>query len=271
MPEYNPYELPGEPQNPYAAPRADLAREQQMYIKGGFEPYSIGAAWNLAMERFKQQTWLVIGLVVGGNILGFVLQIVLNIGTSPFPNQNAPGMDVIVVGAVVLVLFAIAAVWLSLGQTIGLIKIARGQPASFSDLFSGGGYIVGFILASVLYTICVYGAILALMIPFGIIGYFAGNGRQNTTMIVALIAGGILALGVVIFVSVRFYFYEFAIVDRRRGTFEGIVDCLTTSYRITQGRTLSVLGLVIVCTLVAGVGSRSPAESGSSSPVRSPR
>jgi hypothetical protein len=257
MPEYNPYELPGDARNPYAAPRADLAREQQMYVKGGFEPYSIGAAWNLAMDRFKEQSGLVIGLVIGGNILSFVLQIVLNVGTAPtFPNQNAPGpgLDVILVGAVVLLLIALAAVWLSLGQTIGLIKIARGQPASIGDLFSGGRYIIGFILASILYTICVYGVILALMIPFGILAYFVGKGMQDTATIIIVVAGIILAVGVVIFVSVRFYFYEFAIVDRRRGFFEGVVDSFSTSYRITQGRTLSVLGLMIACSLIAAAG-----------------
>jgi hypothetical protein len=253
MPEYNPYELPGDAENPYAAPRADLARAQR-YVKGGFEPYSIAAAWTLAIERFKEQTGLVIGLVIGGNILGFVLQIVLNLGGSPFPNQNGLGMDVIVVGAVVLILVAIAAVWLSLGQTVGLIKIARGQPASMGDLFSGGRYIVGFILASLLYTICVYGVILALMVPFGAFAWFVGRGMQDTATILVIIAGIALAVGVVIFVTVRFYFYEFAIVDRGRGVFDGVVDSLSTSYRITQGRTLSVLGLMIVCSLIGALG-----------------
>jgi hypothetical protein len=44
------------------------------------------------------------------------------------------------------------------------------------------------------------------------------------------------------------------LVDKRRGVFEGIVDCLLTSYRITQGNALSVLGLVFVAAIVGMLG-----------------
>jgi hypothetical protein len=241
--------LPGDVPNPYAAPRTDLS------LKGSYsEPYSIGAAWNLAMARFKEQPGLVIGLVIGGNIFAILLQIVLNIGPALFQGQQAPGPTEILIGVVILVLMAIGSVWLSLGQMIGLIRIARGQPASFSDLFSGGPYIISFILASLLYVICTYLAIGAMLIPFGILAYFIGGGGQDAGTIGLILVAVVVLLVFVMFVTARFYLYAYTLVDKRRGTFEGIIDCLTTSYRITQNNALSVLGLVIVASIVGFLG-----------------
>ena len=54
MPDFNPYDLPGEAPNPYSPPEAELGPEA-FYLKGEqtYELFSVGAVWRMAWPMFK--------------------------------------------------------------------------------------------------------------------------------------------------------------------------------------------------------------------------
>ena len=102
-------------------------------------------------------------------------------------------------------------VWLFVGQTRWFLQIARGEPAPFSDVFSGGPYFLNSLLACILVGVIVEVGFLLFVVP-----------------------GVILALMLSQFL--------YAIVDRNMGA----MDSLRFSKNVTTGNklTLFLIGLL---------------------------
>ena len=117
--------------------------------------------------------------------------------------------------------------WISLGQAIYFLKIARGQPAELSDLFTGGPYFLRVLGASILFGLIVLCGYILLIIP-GII------------------------------FSLMFSQYYYLILDRNIG----VIDSLSISKDLMDGNklTLFLIGLVagvvgiVVVLLTCGIG-----------------
>ena len=251
MAGHDPYDLPGEVSNPYAAPRADLSGVGG-FLPGGLDvpPFSIGAVWNMAWPMFKARMGLVIGVVFGAMVVNYAVQFGLSFLSTMMAaamqgqgnaNANAP-----IAAAVGLQLMAsigsiIFSLWIASGQTVALTKIARGREASFNDVFAGGRYFLSILWGGIIIGACAFGVIVAVMVPMGILGYFLEKSNPGS-MFPVLIVGYLIAVVVMLFVLARVLLYQYAVVDRQLGG----LDAIRHTFRITQGNTASIVGLLIV-------------------------
>jgi hypothetical protein len=209
--------------NPYAAPSNP----------GGFGPtgpqgsggiyptvVEVGNVLNYAWLVFKANLGLLVGIsvvVLGINLgITFVQNIVVGI----LANQQADALSVVASLAFSLGSFCVQT-FLGIGQVQIVLKLLRGQPAEFSDLFAGGPLFLPVLAASFMagvavtigFALCVIpGILLALFFwPFyylivdqkaGVIESFSlarsiAQPNAMTTLLLALCSSAAMIIGVI--------------------------------------------------------------------------
>gem|GEM_PF-3571780 len=167
---------------------------------------------------FRGQMWLCVGvtfLVTTLNLLAQSPELVWQFYLSP--KVGDPVMrNYISLGINLYSLFRIAfGVWINIGQTMFMLKIARGQHAEVGDLFRGGHYFWRAILCSITLGLAVFAGTLLCIIP---------------GMIVAMMYGQFL----------------FVLVDQN---LPGL-DSLGKSSELTNGKKWALFGLFFVCAFI---------------------
>ena len=258
MAEYNPYGPPEEPSNPYAPPEASLRIDVPAYLdQSRLEPFSATAAVGRAWRIFKQDPLLILGAVWSLQLLNMFFQYIAGVISEAVRAQN-PGFGTeSAVSFVVLGISFVIQVWLSVGQAIVLVKAAQERPTSLNELVSGGRFFWPYLWGTILFSLTIGLVAAAIMFPLIIIGSLVGmnfNGQGMTPIqgvglgiILISFLVGLLAL---IYASVRFYLYQFLVVDRGMGGFEA----LTVSFRITSGRALELFGSMLFAFLIGILG-----------------
>lgn len=208
--------------NPYQSPAAYPAAYPPAPAAAGFQRSRLdfGDAFGRTFRIFGRQ-WgmcivaaLVLLLVWGAAFGGVVLLAALA--------GEAGGDEALVVVALFvafIVAFAVG-MWVTVGQAIFFLKVARGQEATIGDLFAGGRYYGTALAASVLVALIVIAGTLACYVPGVIFG-------------------------------LMFSQYLFLIVDRNAGATES----LSLSKDVTDGNKLMLFAIQLVATLVAQAAS----------------
>ncbi len=145
--------------NPFQSPAAaEMRAEADSEIRKGFHPTRIdlgetlGAAWQLYKANFGQ-------IVLGG--LAVMIMSVAIGGAVAYGTRDLPFATQQVVS------FAanVPSLWLSLGFFVFLLKIARGENASFDVLFSGGRYLLPALGAFVIMYLSIIVGLILLIVP----------------------------------------------------------------------------------------------------------
>jgi uncharacterized membrane protein len=189
-----------------------------------------------AWERVKADPGTILATVVVGTILvwvvSFVTGIVASVGAGVgFSATGSHGFDtwtplfVGLRGLGWMVNWVVGSFVLA-GITNFSLKVARGAPYSFNDLFGGAPYFVSVLVAYLVYMVAVIVGLALLVVP-----------------------GVIVALGLMMTFPV--------IIDRNLGPIEG----LTESWRITDGQktnlfvfSLIAFGLIVAGACACGIG-----------------
>ena len=151
--------------NPYAAPQANA------YALAGPSLPIVPAV--VAVEPILNHAWRIwqdnLGLLVGvaaatfgismvlGFVFGFAQAIVLH--------QADQEVRVVANLGVRLILQAVQ-LYLGIGQAQIALKLARRQPAEFTDLFGGAPFFVPVLLSTLLASVALFLGLLALIVPF---------------------------------------------------------------------------------------------------------
>ena len=140
--------------------------------------------------------------------------------------------------------------YLTIGQSLLMLKVARNLPAQFTEIFQGGRYFWRYLVASILVGVLLIAALAAVGVP-ALVTYLAtrGSGSDGAFWVVGAfcLAGG---LALVLYLSARLGQYGYAIVDRDAG----IVDSLRISSGITKGKVVEVIGLYLLGGLINLLG-----------------
>lgn len=211
--------------NPYQSPSAHAMAPAYTPTQGEFTPTRID------LEDVFSRTWTIFKEQWGTCLAAFVVVLVINVVTQ-IPLRVLKGLTQADLSMLPLLILAYIIVnlftfWVGLGQALYFLKIARGEPAELSDLFTGGRYFLPVLGAAILTTLIVMCGLVLLIIP-----------------------GIILAL--------MFSQYYYLILDRD----VGVMDSLSISKDLTDGNklTLFLVGLVmsaifcVIVVLTCGIG-----------------
>jgi hypothetical protein len=248
MAEHDPYRLPDdEPVNPYAAPQADLSPGPS-YVPGprGDAPFSASLVIGQAWEIFRDRLGVAWPIGVVPLAISWVYQIAVQAMAATVDQTSLTGLAAVVL---LLISMVVLQVWLQLGQNLGLLRVARGEPASVGDLFrASGSMLLSWILATLIVGLGLVAAIVACMLPVGLAVVLLG--RDSAASPVLLVVGFLIVVAVAILLGVRLSQFPYVIVDRNAGP----IQALQTSWELTRGRTLVLFGLMIVAGLIAMSG-----------------
>jgi hypothetical protein len=248
MAEHDPYRLPPDRSNPYAPPEADLGPGPHFMptLTGGgrFSASEvIGQAWEIYKARFG----IVIGVVVAGLVINIAYQVVGEEMASTVDRQS-------IMGIIADLMFRISAVvvriWITAGQSIALLKVARGDEARITDLFQGGPYVLRIFLASLVFGLAFVGLVLGSMVPGLLVLFLSGQGPGSAIAVVLLVIGFVVGFVLAFMLSVRFYQFTYLIIDREAG----VMSSLKMSYEITRGHTLELIGLTLIAGIISASG-----------------
>ncbi|NUQ65027.1 MAG: hypothetical protein HUU20_21390 [Pirellulales bacterium] len=217
-------------QNPYRSPSAFEPPSSARHgaTPGYFAPTRIdlGDVLSRTWSIFKER----IGICMGAFFLAFVINLVVGqiLGYGATLLGEALNEEAIAVGLglVANVAAQVFSLWLTLGQWLVFLRIARGQPVELGELFAGGPYLLRALGASVLFLLAVLAGVILLIVP-----------------------GVIFAL--------MFSQFLFLIIDRNTG----VIESLELSKQVTSGNKLTlfalgfvIMGLGIVAVLPCGLG-----------------
>jgi uncharacterized membrane protein len=236
--------------NPYQAPSAAMAPPQP--AGAGVYPLvptkmDLGDVLNRTWEIFKSQLGMLILVIFAVGAINWGVGMISNVVVQAIAASGAEQAVVFTVQGILQIAASVFQIWLGLGQLRFMLKIGRGQAAEFTDIFTGGPYLLPAIGASILLGLL----ILGMMIPFAappIITY-AVSQDPNATAIVGIVTG-VIFVPLFLFVVISISQFQALIVDRNMGAMES----LRTSWEITAGNRLMlfVLGLVLFVVNLLG-------------------
>lgn len=148
--------------NPYVAPTSTPEKQADFHATetSGISPIRIdlGEVFTFAYQIFVRN----MGLLVAASVVCLVPQILSNLIRAAF--ENGRGDMGPIAAATMLVLYLIQ-IYLVIGQTRISLRLVRGQPVEFSDLFKGGDKFLPIVGFSLLIIIPVFCGFILLIIP----------------------------------------------------------------------------------------------------------
>jgi hypothetical protein len=230
--------------NPYAPPQSTFA-PSQVRGQGGAVPFEIGGIMDRSWTVFKQRTGAVLSVVLGTLFLSFVIGTGLDflLGTLSATVRD-PALSQ--AGSFVLRFAAwVVSFWLTIGQTLGLLKIARGDPVAVEDVFRGGPTLLTVILAWVLFALALAAPMFfGIMMGAGGVAFWLAHRDPTALLLVPLAI--VVAAPLVLYVNARLGMCYYLAIDRD----VGVTDSLRWAWELTRGRALTIIGLYILCLLI---------------------
>lgn len=248
-----PLSKPGASENPYATPAATA----EFYSAGG-APAAALTPTRIGFTDTLQATWrvyttnlgflvLLALLLIGLTVLAYLLVIGVGVGFFFAVTEGNVGPAGLVIGIPLVLALAIGALfvysWIEAGLVRVTVGLARGVRVEFSDVFSGGPYVLQVVLLNVLRAVISF----AISIPFQLIASLVAAGGEGE----ALAAVGSLAANVANYiVTLLLLLSSYFIVDRNLDA----IQAMGASVRFMRGNKLTVFAIQLVagiCSLLA--------------------
>jgi uncharacterized membrane protein len=205
---------------------------------------TIGAIFSIA-HRLYSARW---GLVVGVSVVAIVLNIVLSALAGVF-DRLLVGPNTLIRPATLLAQTLVGAP-LVVGPLYVVVRIFRGEPAEFTDMFIGfqrWGIIVG--VAAI---IGVLNFVLMLPLQLAMSGFGTSTGGNLALMVAVILLGSLMTVGVLLWINIRLYFAPLLCVDPA-GPRLGIINSIKTSWTMTNGYVRPLFVVAIALGIIAGV------------------
>ena len=241
-----PYQLPEDQDsdNPYAPPLSAPAPG----IAAGM-PFTVNDVFQWSWAIFAARTRDCLSIFWGCLGISFATSIILKLVhdglTGAVRDENTFKL------LYILSLFAAQVVqfWLAIGMTLAMLRIARGLPVAFEDLFSGGRFVLTTILAWVVHKLVI--AIPILVATGVIVGGVVMMENQSgvAAFLLFLVVSGLAGL-VFIYLAARVSMYFYLVIDRDAG----VLDSLLLSWRLCQNQvgTITLVYFVQFAVLLTG-------------------
>ena len=239
--------------NPYAPPQSDLSKK---HVTMGsrrpghtLEPFSVDGVMRRSWEVFQGRLGLCLGIALGGGALNYAVTIPGNILVLVLRRMGVSEDDVGLISMLYMLTASPFFLWVFSGQTLAILKLARGRETSFADVFKGGRYLVRMILAS--FTTCGLIALAAFVVSIPILMTFAFQVRQpSVALLAAAVLLGIVAVMVVGAFYVRLSLYAYLLVDQDCG----FIETLRDSFALTRGHVVELIALLVIAWFINLLG-----------------
>jgi hypothetical protein len=221
-------EFPDDRTNPYAPPRADLG-SRPLPADLSAIPVTVGDVFSRAWKNYHDQLGLCIGAFFVVVLVNLAIQMVLNFLRVAMQQAGSSHAALVFVQLIGSLGGFVVQTYLTAGQMLFLLKVAKGRNAEISDVFAGGRYLLPLLLANILFILAVLGISAVSVLPAFITSSAVGN--QGAAL--PIVIGVCILLGVagLVACSVRFSQFPYLIIDRNAGA----VESFGLSNRLMRG------------------------------------
>ena len=217
------------------APPTHMPLQRRLILAGEV----LRSTWKI----YGRQPGVCILAVVFAQALPFCMQVAVRNSVPPRASAKIEVAGWIVSAALA---FAVA-VWLELGLAHLLLRVARGEPAHFRDLFDAGGAWPRGMAAGLL----LFLGMTLLSVPIALVGGLAALATQNpTATAIAVGTAAWLSAAAVIVLLLAFSQTAFLLVDRNAKA----LPALKESARLTRGNRGQLFVLALATGLYNAVG-----------------
>lgn len=236
-------------ENPYAPPQSASVPPENAWPASG-TPFTVGDVVDRSWSIFKARFWTCLSIVWGALGINFALSVFTRVLLDSLVEITRDETMYRLLYIFTLFGASVLQIWIAwIGQTIGLLKIARGEPVSFEDLFKGGRFVLTLTLATTVFV-----GVLGVPIFVAVSAITAGlvmMPDQSAVAAVLLFLVVSIPVGVVIvFLTVRLCMYYYMVIDSDAGVFESFRQ----SWHCTkhQASTITMVFCVQLAILLAG-------------------
>ncbi|MBV8487528.1 MAG: hypothetical protein JO161_04565 [Planctomycetaceae bacterium] len=226
--------LPSDEGNPYAPPRSPTGKTPYTRLRG-MVPFELDAllraTWTIYTNRLGaciSVCWTVMALISGAQFLqSQLMQMTARAPGDRFMNFLVPfGLFF---GGYVL------SVWLSIGQSLALLGLARGEHSVFDRIFQGGRYLLTTILAGLVFLAIIALTLLLYLIWIPILARILGG--WHGPVLVLLVIGGAGGIVTALILAARFSQFGYFILDMNTG----VIQSLQASREVTRGHIVTLI------------------------------
>jgi hypothetical protein len=237
--------FPDDEWNPYAQPEVEIGRRAPARLEPLSPiPFTLADVIRYSWETYRTRMGLCIGVVA----LVFGLNVAFSVFSAAVQNvldhSGAEPPVVRIVSGVTRLVGVVFQLWLTSGQMLVLLKVARGQFATASEVFHGGRYLLRVILATILAGLVVMGVLVLTGIPLAVGAVIF---RGDTTILpFVLVLGAVPPILGFIYALARISQYMYVIIDRDTSA----LNSLKASAALTNGQ---VGKLLVLWALASGI------------------
>lgn len=223
---------PPDSENPYQSPPsyatapspfAAASQIQHTYAEFGDV---FGRSWAI----FKDQMGMCLGVV----LLAWVINMGVGLAAGMIP----------FLGGLISAAFSL---WINIGVTMALLRIARGQPTEIGEIFRGGPYFLSVLGASMLVGLILFGVLLLCAAPVIGVAIFVMQGAPPEAILFTCIFLGVLCYIPAMILWFMYSQFLYLIVDGRALA----VESLGLSKQVMVGNKLTLFALGAVVGLIA--------------------
>jgi hypothetical protein len=240
---------PGDRENPYAPPQsAFLARGTVWPATGA--PFTVGDVADRSWSIFKARFWTCLSIVWGALGVNFAISIFTRVLLDGLVELTRDETVYRLLYILTLFVASVLQIWIAwIGQTIGLLKIARGEPVAFEDVFKGGRFVLTLILATIVF-IAVLGVPVAIAVGAITAGLVMMPDLSVVATVLLFVAVSVPVGLVVVLLTVRLCMYYYMVIDCDAGVFESFHQ----SWHCTryQASTMTLVFCLQLAILLAG-------------------
>jgi uncharacterized membrane protein len=222
--------------DPYAPPQS---AQTASHIAG--MPFTVSDIFNWSWSIFTEQMGACLSIVWGVVGINFMIAIMLPIVKDALEAGVRDENTYKLILAFVCFAAEVCSFWLSIGVTLATLKIARGEPVVFEDLFGGGRVLLTLILAWIVHKVLIA---VPIAVAVGVIvsGIVLMENQSGVAAFLLFFVVSAAAGLVFILLATRLSLYYYLIIDRGAGVF----DSLQQSWRLSRNQVGTI-------TLVYGV------------------
>jgi hypothetical protein len=236
--------LPDDRDNPYAPPKAEVGWHLARDDGGVMVPFTVEAILSHSWSVFRERMGLCLGAFWGSTGITYAILTVLVSIVGAASGARNPAAINLVFQLIFFLFLVFLPLWLSIGLTIVMLKLARRQEATFGDLFSGGRFILTMLGAGALACLAVWAVVIVAMIPVGLAALaFRQDSRAAPILAILAVVCGV---GASLVLGTRLVPLAYVIVDRD----PGVLGAFGQTVRLTAGREWRIIALVLLASAI---------------------
>jgi hypothetical protein len=144
-----------------------------------------------------------------------------------------------ILGLLIAMLFQ---TWINIGQALFFLKKARGHDAEIGEIFTGWPYFWKILGSTILVGLIMIGILAVCVLP----PLLVGLAISETATVILAVAGGVVGVALVIFLSLMLSQFYYLILDRN----VGVMESLKMSKELMEGNKLTMLGIGVLSFLL---------------------